>query len=121
MAARPISAGPDSSAGSNMELPSVAGLNKLGVLPEEWTLPHEWKIEKRELFDNWKMDVQSQISNISRSLDNSLQTNPHPDVGSKLRTMEESMLEWEDKSQQLKRHRMQIGLDRSLSVLDPRI
>ena len=51
MANRPNSSGPDSSAGSSAELPAVSGLNKMGVLPEEWTLPHEWKIEKRERFD----------------------------------------------------------------------
>ena len=51
MAARPNSSGPESSAGSQAELPPVHGLNKMGVLPEEWTLPHEWKIEKRELFN----------------------------------------------------------------------
>ncbi|XP_005094187.1 uncharacterized protein LOC101855474 [Aplysia californica] len=117
MAARPNSSGPDSSAGSSADLPPVSGLNKMGVLPEEWTLPHEWKIEKREVFDNWKMDVQSQISNISRNLNSSLQTYPHPEVGSRLHTVDDTMADWEAESQQLKRNRMQLGLSRSLSQL----
>ncbi|KAK3792660.1 hypothetical protein RRG08_032297 [Elysia crispata] len=94
MANRPNSSGPDSSAGSSAELPAVSGLNKMGVLPEEWTLPHEWKIEKRERFDSWKMDVQSQISNISQNLQLSLQEFPHPEVGSRLQSAEKSLEEW---------------------------
>ncbi|RUS69003.1 hypothetical protein EGW08_023235 [Elysia chlorotica] len=105
MANRPNSSGPDSSAGSSAELPAVSGLNKMGVLPEEWTLPHEWKIEKRERFDNWKMDVQSQISNISQSLQHSLQEYPHPEVGSRLQSADESVEEWRD----LQRQRTLVG------------
>lgn len=28
-----------------------SGLNKNAAHPEEWTLPHEWSMEKRELFE----------------------------------------------------------------------
>ncbi|KAL5017894.1 hypothetical protein ScPMuIL_003616 [Solemya velum] len=74
------------SVGSNSssagEIPIVQGLSKKQPLPEEWTLPKEWNIEKRELFDNWKVDVQNQIANISGSLERSLETFPHPDVES---------------------------------------
>ncbi|XP_076442299.1 uncharacterized protein LOC143281161 [Babylonia areolata] len=81
MANRPMSSGNDSSSASTVELPPLNGLNRNGVLPEEWTLPHEWKIEKRELFDNWKMDVQNQIANIATNLNQSLEHYPHPEVG----------------------------------------
>jgi len=111
MAARPNSSGPESSAGSQAELPPVHGLNKMGVLPEEWTLPHEWKIEKRELFNNWKMDVQNQITNISKTLDTSLQQFPHPDVGDRL---DESSRDWQA-DEMTKRNRMQIGISQGLS------
>ncbi|GFO47690.1 hypothetical protein PoB_007419500 [Plakobranchus ocellatus] len=123
MANRPNSSGPDSSAGSSADLPAVSGLNKMGVLPEEWTLPHEWKIEKRERFDNWKLDVQSQISNISQNLKDSLQEFPHPEVGSRLQSADEALEEW----RALQRQRslmgqsgqedrgMQYGLSRSLT------
>jgi len=111
MAARPSSSGPDSSAGSNAELPPVEGLNKMGVLPEEWTLPHEWKIEKRESFGNWKMDVQSQISNISRTLNSSLQSYPHPEVGDRLQSLEERA----EQEEHMRLQRMQLGLNRSIS------
>jgi len=76
-----MSSGPDSSSASSVALPPLSGLNRNDVLPEEWTLPHEWKIEKRELFDNWKMDVQNQIANIATNLNQSLKHYPHPDVG----------------------------------------
>ncbi|XP_076458385.1 uncharacterized protein LOC143292092 [Babylonia areolata] len=78
---RPFSSGPGSSSASSVELPTLAGMNRNQPLPEEWTLPHEWKMEKRELFENWKMDVQNQIANIATSLNESLQTFPHPEVG----------------------------------------
>ncbi|KAK7111791.1 uncharacterized protein [Littorina saxatilis] len=82
MANRPMSTGPDSSSGSTVVgLPLLSGLNRNDALPEEWTLPHEWKIEKREMFENWKMDVQNQIANIATNLNQSLQHFPHPDVG----------------------------------------
>jgi len=81
MAHRPASVGPDSSSSSTAELPPLQGMGRHDVLPEEWTLPHEWKIEKREMFDNWKMDVQNQIANIATNLDQSLQHYPHPEVG----------------------------------------
>ncbi|XP_046352467.1 uncharacterized protein [Haliotis cracherodii] len=80
MAGRPASVGPDSSSGSTINLPSL-NVSKLTPHPEEWTLPHEWNIEKREVFQNWKMDVQNQIANIATSLDKSLQHFPHPEVG----------------------------------------
>jgi hypothetical protein len=41
---------PDS-ASSSADLPNVHGLSKAHAHPEEWTLPHEWNIEKREMFD----------------------------------------------------------------------
>ncbi|XP_045211344.1 uncharacterized protein LOC123562810 [Mercenaria mercenaria] len=70
---------PDS-ASSTAELPNVHGLSKASPHPEEWTLPHEWNIEKREMFENWKMDVQNQISNIAGTLSNSLRKHPRTDV-----------------------------------------
>jgi len=108
-AARPGSSGPGSDSASNIELPAVQGMNKLGTLPEEWTLPHEWKIEKRELFDNWKMDVQSQISNISRNLTDSLQSYPHPEVGDRLTSLDQSG-EAAGRDQ-----RMQLGVSRGVT------
>lgn len=122
MANRPNSSGPDSSAGSSAELPTVS-MNKMGVLPEEWTLPHEWKIEKRERFDNWKMDVQSQISNISQNLQDSLQEFPHPEVGSRLQSADEALDEWRELQRQRsllggtsrEERGMQCGLSRSLT------
>lgn len=81
-AGRPMSSGPDSSSGSSVGLPpALHGLNRHVVLPEEWTLPHEWKMEKRELFENWKMDVQNQIANLAQNLNTSLRHYPHPEVG----------------------------------------
>lgn len=41
---------PDS-ASSSADLPNVHGLSKAHPHPEEWTLPHEWNIEKREMFE----------------------------------------------------------------------
>ncbi|KAH3861901.1 uncharacterized protein LOC127870243 [Dreissena polymorpha] len=70
---------PDSSSSAG-ELPNVSGLSKASPHPEEWTLPHEWNIEKREMYDNWKMDVQNQISNLAVTLKNSLQKHPRPEV-----------------------------------------
>ncbi|KAI0235660.1 hypothetical protein LSAT2_013820 [Lamellibrachia satsuma] len=35
-------------------------------LPELWTLPREWNMEKREKYDTWKMDVQYQIAYLQR-------------------------------------------------------
>lgn len=81
MANRPGSPGHNSSASSTIELPNVRGLNKQSTHPEEWTLPHEWNIEKREMFGNWKMDVQNQIANIAGTLTNSLQKHPRSDIG----------------------------------------
>ncbi|KAL8588988.1 hypothetical protein ACOMHN_065770 [Nucella lapillus] len=72
MANRPMSSGRDSSSASTVELPPLSGLNRNGVLPEEWTLPHEWKIEKREMND---------IANIATNLNQSLEHFPHPEVG----------------------------------------
>ncbi|KAL4240809.1 hypothetical protein ACF0H5_001597 [Mactra antiquata] len=68
---------PDS-ASSTMELPNVH--TKASPHPEEWTLPHEWNIEKREMFENWKMDVQNQISNVAGMLVSSLQKHPRDDI-----------------------------------------
>ncbi|KAK3590966.1 hypothetical protein CHS0354_034538 [Potamilus streckersoni] len=77
---RPSSPRPNSSISTGSEKPIVGGLNKNQPLPEEWTLPHEWKIEKRELFENWKMDVQNQIANVARTLTDSLQKHPRDDI-----------------------------------------
>jgi len=115
MAARPNSSGPDSSASSAGELPNIAGLNKMGTLPEEWTLPHEWKIEKRELFSNWKMDVQSQISNIERNLSSSLQEYPHPEVGSRLQSLDLHNSMSLQNRPYTATNQMQLGLNRSIS------
>lgn len=41
---------PDSSS-SAAETPNVHSINKISPHPEEWTLPHEWNIEKREMFE----------------------------------------------------------------------
>ena len=41
---------PDTSSSAG-EHPNVAGLSKNSPHPEEWTLPHEWNIEKREMYD----------------------------------------------------------------------
>ncbi|XP_052788966.1 uncharacterized protein LOC128224056 [Mya arenaria] len=70
---------PDSSSSAG-DIPIVSGLSKPSAHPEEWTLPHEWNIEKREMYDNWKMDVQNQISNIAEMLTSSLQKHPRPEV-----------------------------------------
>ena len=50
MANRGNSPGPGSSSSSSLELPAVQGLSKNSGHPEQWTLPHEWNIEKREMF-----------------------------------------------------------------------
>ena len=50
--ARPSSPpGLNSSASSSMDIPAVNDLNKHIPHPQEWTLPHEWNIEKREMFE----------------------------------------------------------------------
>ncbi|XP_064594391.1 LOW QUALITY PROTEIN: uncharacterized protein LOC135461274 [Liolophura sinensis] len=79
MTARPVSAGQDSTSGSSAAEVTI-GVSKLAPLPEQWTLPKEWNIEKRETFAFWKMDVQNQIANISGTLERSLSAFPHPDV-----------------------------------------
>ncbi|KAK3091980.1 hypothetical protein FSP39_024159 [Pinctada imbricata] len=56
--------GDNSETSSNVELPAVTGLNKNSQHPEEWTLPHEWNMEKRELFE-----------------EKSLEEYPNPDAG----------------------------------------
>lgn len=48
MANRVTSPDTSSSAG---ELHNAGSLNKAAPHPEEWTLPHEWNIEKREMYD----------------------------------------------------------------------
>ncbi|KAJ8318455.1 hypothetical protein KUTeg_003546 [Tegillarca granosa] len=73
---------PISDANSSVGGGGVGGLNKNAPLPEEWTLPHEWNMEKREVFENWKMDVQNQVANIATSLGKSLKDYPHPDLNS---------------------------------------
>lgn len=75
------SPGPGSSASSTLELPGVHGLSKNTGHPEQWTLPHEWNIEKREMFENWRMDVQNQIAHVAGSLTSSLRKHPRGDVG----------------------------------------
>ncbi|PVD39541.1 hypothetical protein C0Q70_02176 [Pomacea canaliculata] len=82
MASRPVSSGPGSSNASSVDLPPLTGINRHGALPEEWTLPHEWKMEsENRLRQNWKMDVQNQIAHIAQTLDASLRHYPHPEVG----------------------------------------
>jgi len=71
---------PDSSHSSSLDLPNVQGLSKASPHPEEWTLPHEWNIEKREMFGNWKMDVQNQIAYLAGSLEESLRKHPREDI-----------------------------------------
>lgn len=41
----------NSDSASSVDLPAISGLNKNAAHPEEWTLPHEWSMEKRELFE----------------------------------------------------------------------
>jgi len=36
---------------SSVDMAALHGLNKNTPLPEEWTLPHEWNMEKREMFE----------------------------------------------------------------------
>lgn len=38
------------------------------VHPQEWTLPHEHKIEKREDYSYWFTDIQASILNCARSM-----------------------------------------------------
>lgn len=42
---------PNSDSNSSIGGGGVGGLNKNAPLPEEWTLPHEWNMEKREVFE----------------------------------------------------------------------
>ena len=51
MAANANNKGDNSDTASSVDLPNVTGLNKNSQHPEEWTLPHEWSMEKRELFE----------------------------------------------------------------------
>ncbi|KAK6170007.1 hypothetical protein SNE40_018504 [Patella caerulea] len=80
MAARPASGGA-ASISSCAGIPVISAQTKHTPLPEEWTLPHEWSIEKREIFQNWKMDIQKQIANLAGSLESSLSDHPHPTIG----------------------------------------
>lgn len=46
----PSPAGLNSSASSTIEMPTI-DVNKNMQHPQIWTLPHEWNIEKREMFE----------------------------------------------------------------------
>ncbi|OWF39010.1 uncharacterized protein LOC110465616 [Mizuhopecten yessoensis] len=83
MAAGKVDNNQTSDTGSNVDMPAVHGLIKNARVPEQWTLPHEWNMEKREMFENWKMDVQNQVANIATNLERSLKEYPNPDAGKK--------------------------------------
>ncbi|XP_002739954.1 uncharacterized protein LOC100372287 [Saccoglossus kowalevskii] len=75
---------PASCSNSTMGLPYLA-LSRSGPIPEQWTLVHEWNIEKRQQRDidpyvNWQFDVQSQISNMGDKLNKSLHEHPTGDA-----------------------------------------
>lgn len=92
----------NSDSASSVDLPAISGLNKNSAHPEEWTLPHEWSMEKRELFENWKMDVQNQIANLASSLEKSLAEYPNPDAGDYFNYEDEKL-----KAEFEKQHRLQ--------------
>ncbi|KAK2192275.1 hypothetical protein NP493_35g03000 [Ridgeia piscesae] len=50
---------------SALKLPAIT-FKTSRPLPELWTLPREWNMEKREKYDTWKMDVQYQIAYLQR-------------------------------------------------------
>lgn len=58
-----------------------ANVNRNTVLPEEWTLPKEHCMEKREPYSSWKADVQTQILNMGLTLDASLHDFPAEESG----------------------------------------
>jgi len=47
MTTRVVSPDTSSSAG---DAPTMSSMSKVAPHPEEWTLPHEWNIEKREVY-----------------------------------------------------------------------
>ncbi|XP_022313229.1 uncharacterized protein LOC111118187 [Crassostrea virginica] len=91
----------NSDSASSVDLPAISGLNKNAAHPEEWTLPHEWSMEKRELFENWKMDVQNQIANLASSLEKSLAEYPNPDAGDYFNYEDEKLKAEFEKQQRL--------------------
>ncbi len=98
--------------GSSLGLENIS-LNRCKPHPEQWTLPHEWQIEKRELYEHWKLDLQSQISHIDKKLGKSLQEFPAEEVaGYRALTSEE---EEEQRKRQISalRGQMQHGIRRS--------
>jgi len=50
--------------------------------PQEWRLPKEHKMEKREQYSSWQLDVKSQIDHIEEKLNKSLKM--FPDENNKL-------------------------------------
>lgn len=69
-----------SDASSSVNVPAVS-IKKNGPLPEEWTLPHEHSMEKREKYENWRMDLQNQIAGVAINLSRSLREYPNEDAG----------------------------------------
>ena len=69
-----------SDASSSVNVPTVS-IKKNGPLPEEWTLPHEHSMEKREKYENWRMDLQNQIAGVAINLSRSLREYPNEDAG----------------------------------------
>ncbi|KAI8501099.1 hypothetical protein Bbelb_211940 [Branchiostoma belcheri] len=47
--------------------------------PEQWTLLNDWNMEKREQYEYWFLDVQTQITNMATKLDQSMWEHPHPE------------------------------------------
>ncbi|KAF6029175.1 hypothetical protein EB796_012521 [Bugula neritina] len=71
-AASPLASSSSSSYGlADLKLPEPKDPH-----PQEWRLPHEHKMEKREVYYSWQNDVQSQILNIEAKLNESLQRFP---------------------------------------------
>ena len=69
-----------SDASSSVNVPTVS-IKKNGPLPEEWTLPHEHSMEKREKYENCRMDLQNQIAGVAINLSRSLREYPNEDAG----------------------------------------
>ncbi|XP_052068832.1 uncharacterized protein LOC127708074 [Mytilus californianus] len=69
-----------SDASSSVNVPAVS-VKRSAPHPEEWTLPHEHSMEKREKFENWRMDLQTQIAGVAINLSKSLREYPNEDAG----------------------------------------
>jgi len=71
---------PGSTSGLSIGIGSIA-INKNRQHPEQWTLPNQWNIEKREAYENWKVDLQCQIAHMDKQLCFMTQVAPQADVG----------------------------------------